>query len=133
MSAHILIIDDETLWLKNLEFILTCKDYRVTSAELGREGADLILNNPHAFDVVLLDLMIPDMNGLEVLEAIKPVLDERKLPVIMQSGTQEDKHLLAALELGALCCLRKPYSHQELYPLLEKILKGAAVAGEIFP
>ena len=133
MSAHILIIDDEQLWLKNLEFILTCKNYRVTSSASGREGVDLIMSNPHAYDIVLLDLMIPDMDGLEVLEAVQPVVKERKLPIIMQSGTQEDKHLLKALEMGALCCLRKPYSHQELYPVLEKILNGATVAGEIFP
>lgn len=134
MSIHILVIDDERIWLQNLEFTLKRKGYAVTNTDSGREGLQLILNDPHKFDIILLDLMMPDMDGLEVLHALQPILQIRNFPIIMQTGTQEDKYIIEAFKLGALCCLRKPYSHQVLCPLLERILRGEELESRVlFP
>lgn len=134
MSTHILVVDDEKVWLQNLEFTLKRKGYAVTNTDRGKEGLELILKDPYRFDIILLDLMMPDMDGLEVLLALQPLLLSRKIPIIMQTGTQEDKYIIEAFKLGALCCLRKPYSHQVLCPLLEQIINGEELQSKIiFP
>lgn len=124
MNAHILIIDDEQVWLKSLELMLIRKKYRVTSVNCGRKAVELLTQSSHVFTAILLDLMMPRMDGLEVLVALQPLLQRTKIPVIMQTGTQEDRHISEAFRLGALCCIRKPYGPSELYPLLEAILSG---------
>lgn len=122
MSAHILVIDDEKSWLQNLVFVLRHKHYNVTAVETGREGLQLIRDNPNKYDIVLLDLMLADMSGLEVLAVLK---EERcAISVVLQTGSQDVPPIMKALEKGALCCLRKPYNHHMLYPVLEEILGG---------
>ncbi len=134
MGTHILLIDDEKVWLQNLEFTLKRKGYAVTDTDQGREAVRLVQDDPDRFDVLLLDLMMPDMDGLEVLSTLRPVLRSNNLPVIMQTGTQEDRYIIEAFNLGAMCCIRKPYSHHVLCPLIDKIVRGEELESRIiFP
>lgn len=122
MNAHILIIDDEALWVDNLAFILQRKKYRVSSAKSGTEGLQLLTATPHAFDIILLDLMMPEMDGLGVMLALSknPVL--KHIPVILQTGTVDPVPIARALALGARDCLKKPYGYRELLAAVEKTL-----------
>lgn len=125
MGAHILIIDDTKSWLHTLVSILSHqKCYQVTAVESGREGLDLICKNPEKYNIVLLDLMLLDIGGLDILAVLQANPETQKIPVILQTGSEEIPNILEALKRGAVCCIRKPYTHRILFPLLEKILSG---------
>src|ERR1017187_777114 len=79
LHASVLIIDDEEIIREALEALLAREGCTVRSAGTAAEGLDLVANGD--FDAVLLDLMLPDRNGLDVLEDIKRIDDE--LPVVM--------------------------------------------------
>ena len=77
--ASILVVDDEEIIREALEALLAAEGYRVTTAATGQQGLDALGTRP--VDAVLLDLMLPDKNGIEVLDEIRRQDDE--LPVIM--------------------------------------------------
>jgi len=124
VSPHILVIDDENSWLKNLELMLSFKNYQITTTISGKDGLELIKNSPDKYDLVLLDLMIPDLSGLEIMTALQPVFASKKINVIMQTGTPDHEDIKQTLAMGAICCLGKPYGHKELYPLIDMVLSG---------
>lgn len=124
MNIPILIIDDERTWLHNLAFILRHKNYQVTAIDNGKEGIEKIRENPGYYKILLLDLMLADMTGLDVLAALKADPTTKDIAVILQTGSQDMPPIMQAIEMGAVCCLRKPYNHRLLYPLLEDVLDG---------
>lgn len=124
MNAHILIIDDEALWVDNLAFILQRKKYRVSSARSGVEGLKLLAATPHAFDIILLDLMMPEMDGLGVMLALSKDIVLSHIPVILQTGTVDPVPIEQAFKLGARDCLKKPYGYRELLAAIETTLQN---------
>lgn len=122
MNAHILIIDDEALWVDNLIFILQRKKYQVSSAKSGAEGLELLAATPHAFDMILLDLMMPGMDGVAVMLELSQHDTLKNIPVILQTGTVDPAPIEQALALGAHDCLKKPYGYRELLEAVEKAL-----------
>src|SRR5262249_3258843 len=85
---------------------LTSSGYLVTTAENGKQGLELIEKNH--FDLVLLDVGMADLNGLEVLKSIREHHSATELPVIMVSGMNSSKQVVEALELGANDFVSKP-------------------------
>lgn len=124
MSAHILVIDDQKTWLQNLAFVLRHKNYQVTAVASGKEGLVLLQTDPARYSVLLLDLMLEDISGLEIIATLQSNNMTQKIPVILQTGSEETATIMEAITLGALCCIRKPYNHRMLYPLLEGVLNG---------
>jgi len=104
--SSILIVDDETLNSEGLARRLQRHDYRVTTAKSGREAIELI--GQRRFDVVLLDVMMPGMNGLEVLKLLRRVDSLIDLPVIMVTAKGESEDVVEGLELGANDYVTKP-------------------------
>ena len=118
--THVLVVDDESAIRESLTGILEDENYRTSIAENGEACLDL-LRNQH-FDVVLLDIWLPGMDGLEVLERIKEVEDRPE--VVMISGHGNIETAVRATKLGAYDFLEKPL-------LLEKtliVVKNAAEA-----
>ncbi|MGN0167605.1 MAG: response regulator [Acetatifactor sp.] len=122
MAEKILIIDDDALNLKMAEYILK-SDYEVVCAKSGMEGLAVLRSTE--VDLVLLDLDMPCMNGLEVLEAIRQdkSLSGVKVAILTASGYKED--VTEAIRLGALDFIKKPFLPTEL---LERIKKALQVA-----
>jgi CheY-like chemotaxis protein len=122
MVMHILVIDDEMMVLSSLKILLSSKDHIVSTANSGCEGLMLLKSNPGNYDIVLLDLMMPDMSGIEVLQDIKmnPILKD--IPVILQTGMSDGEEIAKAKEMGVVCVLHKPHNAKEIRQLLEKIL-----------
>jgi two-component system KDP operon response regulator KdpE len=108
-GAKILVIDDEKSIRKLLDFSLTAAGYDVASAKTGKEGV-LEFSNFRP-DVVILDLGLPDLGGLEVLKKIK---ERASVPVIILTVKDSDIDKVALLDAGADDYLTKPFSVNEL-------------------
>jgi sigma-B regulation protein RsbU (phosphoserine phosphatase) len=104
--ATLLIVDDEELNREGLARRLERHEYEVVAAKSGREGIEL-LGGRH-FDLVLLDIMMPGMNGLEVLKFLRRVDSLIDLPIIMVTAKGETEDMVEALELGANDYVTKP-------------------------
>jgi two-component system OmpR family response regulator len=107
--AHILLIDDDDTVSRMLTQYLTREGFKTTAAFTGQEGEAAIAN--HDFDAVVLDIMLPDINGLEVLRRIRNTSD---VPVIMLTAKGDDIDRVIGLEMGADDYLAKPYFPREL-------------------
>ena len=118
MSGHILVIDDEPSLRQSFTRILQREGYEVTTAANGQEGIDLVSRHP--FDLVYLDIRMPDMNGLDVLKTIHGKLPE--LPVILFTAQPDLNSALDALRYGAKDYLLKPLKPQVLIEHTETVL-----------
>jgi two-component system, OmpR family, response regulator RegX3 len=106
---RILIVEDEPSYREALAVALGAEGFHVETAATGREGVrQFRAEHP---DIVLLDLMLPEISGLDVLRSIRR---ESDVPVIVVSAKDSESDVVSALELGADDYLRKPYSIREL-------------------
>ena len=110
---HILIVDDEPINHQVLKNHLSSETYQITMAMNG-EDALKALNNGNKYDLVLLDVMMPRMNGYEVCQKIREKFMSSELPVIMVTAKNQVQDLVHGLHIGANDYLAKPFSKQEL-------------------
>ena len=103
-SAHILVVDDEANLRITVARVLQRAGFEVTTASSGKEG--LALLSGHNFDLVFMDIRMPDMNGLEALKSIHATYPQ--LPVILFTGQPDLNSPVSALRHGALDYLQKP-------------------------
>src|SRR5690348_15651951 len=130
-TFHVLVADDEPHIGRIIKMKLEQGPFRVTLAYDGREALDLLRREPNV-DLVLLDLMMPHLSGLDVLAAMKE--DERlhDLPsIILTAAGQEQQHH-RAIELGASEFLTKPFSPKKLYARAAELvgIGGEETGGE---
>jgi signal transduction histidine kinase len=104
----ILVVDDNATNLMILSKQLEMEGYTVTTAGLGREALSLLRSQP--FDVVLLDLMMPEMDGFQVLEQIKNDSALRHIPVIVISALDDTEFVVRSIKMGATDHLPKPFN-----------------------
>jgi len=119
-SGHILIIDDEASLRQTTARILQRAGFEVTTATSGREGLALV--SQHAFDLVYLDIRMPDMTGLEALKIIHEKFPE--LPVILFTAQPDLNSAVEALRRGATDYLLKPLKPQAVIDRTQAILAG---------
>ncbi len=117
-NPRILIIEDDTSILKFLSISLKTNGYRYDTASTGIEGLSLFLaNNP---DVILLDLGLPDIDGLTVLEQVRQSSD---IPIIIVSARGQEREKVEALDLGADDYITKPFHIGELLARIRVALR----------
>jgi two-component system response regulator PilR (NtrC family) len=124
--ASILVIDDEEIIREALETLLAGEGYRVTTAATGQQGIDEA--GARLFDAVLLDLMLPDKNGIEVLEELRRVDDE--LPVIMVTAYGTIEGAVAATKQGAFYYFTKPFKNDEVLAVLRNAIERRRLVKE---
>lgn len=127
MSASILIIDDEAALVRSLSFALKGEGYVAHGAHTGAEGLALITRIEPA--VVLLDLHLPDMSGMEVLERLHQ--SNPDLPVIMISAHGDTRAAVRAVKLGAADYLTKPFELDDLFHVIASVLERERLTSEI--
>ena len=128
--CHILVADDEPHIGRIIKMKLEQGPFRVSLAYDGQEAIDLV-NNGEQFDLVLLDLMMPKLSGLDVLRQIREQDKFRSLPCIILTAGGDAKHERDALELGATQFLTKPFSPKKLYALVARLTGAPDEAGII--
>lgn len=109
-SAHILVVDDEENLRRTVARILQRAGFEVTTAGNGKEG--LALLSEHRFDLVYMDIRMPDMSGLEALKSIHAAYPQ--LPVILFTGQPDLNSAVSALRHGAIDYLQKPLKPEML-------------------
>ena len=117
--ATVLIVDDETLNLEILSEHLHEANYQTVRAEDGQQALDLLSEDKNRFHAVLLDRMMPDIDGIEVLLKIKQDPQLAMLPVILQSAKAIKKDISDGLEAGASYYLTKPFDGSILLAIVE--------------
>jgi two-component system sensor histidine kinase ChiS len=116
MKKKILFIDDDPTILLISEIMLEALGYDVITADGGVSGIELLKTN--SIDLVLLDLMIPDIYGLDVLKYIKEKEEFKNIPVIIQTGIKDSDEINKAYKLGASYILLKPYNQKDLKDII---------------
>jgi CheY-like chemotaxis protein len=119
--ARILVIDDELVIRQALAIMLANVGHKVETAENGRIGLELL--ERESFDLVLTDILMPEMDGVEAMRKLRALPSPPKI-VAMSGGVQlsrEDFPRAAEL-LGADAALSKPFRARELYALVERLL-----------
>lgn len=118
-KGRVLIIDDDEIIRKSCEKVLSPEGYIVVSAQSGREGLKLLSNKP--FDLVLTDLRMPDMNGIDVLKKVKEMGPDIEVIIITGYGTI--KSAIEAIRYGAYDYVEKPFSPEELLNVVRRSLE----------
>ena len=127
-TPRVLVVDDEEDILNLLEFNLTKAGYRVTTAADGPEAIELAASIKP--DLILLDIMLPNMEGTEVLKRLKANRSTRDVPVIMLTAKGEEVDRVLGFELGCEDYITKPFSPRELILRVKAILKRGGAARE---
>jgi len=120
-APHILVIDDEPQILRAMRTILTEKQFRVTTASRGEEGLTLAATAEP--DLVILDLGLPDMDGVEVCTRLR---EWTQVPIIVLSVRDTERDKVAALDQGADDYLTKPFGIEELLARVRVALRHSA-------
>ena len=125
MSALILIVEDEPDLSSTLEFNLEKEGFRTRVAATGEEALRLAAQAPTP-DLVLLDLMLPDISGTEVCRRLRQNAATRAIPVMMLTARSEEVDRIVGFELGADDYVTKPYSVRELLLRIRAVLRRSA-------
>ncbi len=115
----ILVIEDEAAIREGLIDVLVYHKFRVDSAASGPEGLDKALTGK--FDLILLDIMLPGMDGYEICDRIRT--EDRNQPIIMLTAKTSDDEIIQGLKLGADDYVAKPFSIQQLVLRIEAVLR----------
>src|SRR5512135_3175036 len=129
MSAKtILIIEDDPVLLRGLRDNFEAQGYLVRTARDGQKGLDALLTAPP--DLLLLDLMLPKVNGYEICEAARA--RQLDVPIIMLTAKGQEDDIVRGLELGADDYVTKPFSIRELLARVKAFLRRNAPEGTSF-
>jgi two-component system, OmpR family, alkaline phosphatase synthesis response regulator PhoP len=121
MYKHkILVVDDEPHLLRSLTFVLSKEGYQVTMANDGEEALRKIVEDPP--HLLFLDIMMPKINGYEVLETIRAIPEYRNIYVFILSAKGSDSDRTKALSLGADEFISKPFSPIEVVARVKDII-----------
>ena len=120
-QPHILVIDDEAQILRALRTILTAKQFKVSVASRGEEGLAMAAAQPP--DLIILDLSLPDMDGVEVCARLR---EWTQVPIIILSVREGERDKVIALDKGADDYLTKPFGIEELLARIRVALRHSA-------
>jgi DNA-binding response OmpR family regulator len=127
-TSHILVADDEPHIGRIIKMKLEQGPFRVSVVYDGEEALAFI-NNGDPVDLVLLDLMMPKLSGLDVLRQVREQARFKNLPCIILTAGGDAKHERDALALGATQFLTKPFSPKKLYALVARLTGAPDEAG----
>ncbi len=130
MSSLILIVEDERDLLNALDYNLQKEGYRTRCAENGNDALRLAMEKPVP-DLVLLDLMLPDISGTEICRTLKSTEATRKVPVLMLTAKGEEIDRVVGFEVGADDYVVKPFSVRELALRIRAILRRTTAVEEV--
>jgi two-component system response regulator VicR len=125
MAKRILIVEDDENIVEVLGFNLEREGYEVVKAYDGREGLEAALHKSP--DLILLDVMLPYMDGFEVCREIRKI--DGLIPIIMLTAREEEQDKVLGLELGADDYITKPFKNKELFARIKTNMRRAAVIG----
>ncbi|NIQ96658.1 MAG: response regulator [Desulfuromonadales bacterium] len=119
-KQKILVVEDEESLLKLESILLTSKGYEVQGVTTGQEALDAIAENMP--DLVLLDIMLPEMDGFEVCRRIKENPQTKHLPVVMLTAKKSREDMARGQEVGADWYITKPFKSANVIETIQRFL-----------
>jgi len=116
-AQKVLVVDDEAIVREMLEKILKDKGYSVLMANNGSSAIEMAKNNE--VDIALVDIRLPDINGVQVLEGIKNIKPD--ILVIMMTAYETEELVRKAFGQGAQACLHKPFNVETLFKIFKEL------------
>lgn len=129
MKPSILVVEDDETISYILDFMLKREGYEVTTAADGLEALSVIRTPPETDmmshpDIVLLDIMLPNIDGLQLITEIRNTPHWRNVPIIMLTAKSQETSVLKALEAGANDYITKPFLPAEVLARVKKFVKS---------
>ncbi|HEY5973148.1 MAG TPA: response regulator [Geobacteraceae bacterium] len=125
-GSRILVVEDEESLLKLESILLTSKGYEVTGVTDGKAALQALATKKP--DLVVLDIMLPDLDGFEVCRRIKENPETHKIPVLMLTAKKNSQDFARGAQVGADAYITKPFKAAKVVEMIEELL--AAVAGK---
>ncbi len=122
MPKEILIVDDEPSVVVALQFLMEQQGYDVLAAKRGEDALDLIYK--YKPDLVILDIMLPGIDGYEVCEIIRLNPDYRDIKIIFLTAKRDEVEMAKGLALGANAYITKPFSNDKLVAAVNAVLEN---------
>jgi DNA-binding response OmpR family regulator len=122
-TKTILVCDDDPLLVDLLSFRLAAKGFAIVTASDGAEALEMLEKS--ALDAIILDAMMPVVDGFEVLRQIRESPQTADIPVLMLTARQQENDIVGAFELGANDYMIKPFIPEELVARLSGLLSGS--------
>ena len=129
MSLKVLVCDDERHIVRLIQVNLERQGYEVVTAFDGKEGLEKIRSEKP--DLVVLDVMMPYMDGFEVLKSLRKDPETESLPVIMLTAKAQDKDVFEGYHYGADMYLTKPFNPMELVTFVKRIAQGSGNGNDL--
>ena len=120
-SPKILVVDDEPVSLMLLDTILSRSNFSVSTAASGHDALNLLATEP--IDLMILDLLMPDMDGMTLLQQLRENPKFENLPIIVFTAVSQNRVREEAFQKGATTFLTKPVSSRELTRVVNKFLQ----------
>ncbi len=117
--SHLLLVEDDPTILRVLNDNFTMRGYQVSTARDGEEGLDMALNQMP--DLIVLDLMLPKINGYEICRAVRA--EKLTMPILMLTAKGQEEDIIRGLELGADDYITKPFGIRELMARVQAFLR----------
>ena len=121
-KRKILVVDDDPYILMSLEFLMKKNGYDVMVARNGTEALDIV--EKQIPDIVLLDIMMPDVDGYEICRYIKKTAKLKHAKVVFMSAKSKEADIQKGYDLGAALYITKPFSTRELVKQIKELLEG---------
>src|SRR5262245_60036739 len=121
MTRKILVVEDSQLLHRMFDMVLTRgPGFQVVHALNGKEGLERLAENPDV-EVILLDINMPQMNGLEFLGKIQAESGLKDIPVVIVSTEGKEEDIIRGLRAGAKAYIKKPFQAPDLFKVIEKV------------
>ena len=123
MTKRVLLIEDEANIAEAIRFILSRDGWQVQVLASGQGALDAVASFQP--DLVILDLMLPDMSGLEILVALRAQVSTTNLPVLMLTAKGQGRDREAAIRAGVSAFMTKPFANADIRAMVRQLLDGA--------
>ena len=121
---RVLIVDDDPDILRLVSYNLTQAGFDVATAATGRKALESVQKRQP--DLIILDLMLPDIDGMEVCRTLRQRDDSRRIPIVILTAADSEEAIRTAYELHANCCVTKPADQEQYVQAVKKIAVDVA-------
>lgn len=133
-DVHVLVVDDEPISRHVVSSLLKCCHYKVTTADNGAEAMDLLRSSPpDTFQLVLTDVCMPEVDGIQLLQYVKQEENLRSVPVIMMSSIEQGSTVHDCVTYGAEEYLVKPVTRKEVVNMWQHVLRKQTASAMAVP
>jgi two-component system response regulator RpfG len=121
--VRVLIVEDSPLVRKMYGLVFSKREHELVTAEHGRRGLEVLAAEPRGFDLILLDLRMPDMDGVEFIRGVRRTGRFRDIPIVLTTVEPDGAPLLEeAVSQGVAAVVKKPWKPHELRAVVQSVL-----------